>query len=135
MAFLCLIERLNKANIIATNKEILAYLVITIDGLGVTKMIKRLNEKFPKLLKVSFDTKMNHLSKIVASDYDSHSRARNTILTRPLHIKGEQYINVPSFVVSKRSCFLSSKELLVLAYLKSMPQSKFSGLLSVIAKK
>lgn len=135
VAFLHLVSKLNKAFITATNKEIAAYLGTTDDGSGVSKMIRNINKKYPKLLKVSFDTPVNHLGKIMTIDKDCYSKARNIVLTRELHIKGNDYVNIPAFVAEKRSCFLSSNELKVLAYIKAMPEKHFKGLLRVIAKK
>ncbi len=135
VAFICLIDKLNKANIIATNKEISAYLGITIDGSGVTKMINRINEKFPKLIKVDFNTSINHLGKIMSTDKDCYSVGRNITLARELHIKGNTYVNIPAFALSKRSCFMSTNEIRVLGFIKSMPEKQFTGLLRVISKK
>ncbi len=135
VAFVCLVNKLNKANTTATNKEISGHLGITLGGSYVAKIIKAINEKHPGLIKLDFNVTVNHTGKIMSNDKDCYSHGRNIILTRPLHIKGETYINLPNFAIEKRSCFLSSNELRVFAYLKAMPDKQFTGLLRVISKK
>ncbi len=135
IAFVCLIDKLNKAHLTATNKEVSAYLGITRDGSYVSKIIKAINEKHPGLIKLDFNTTVNHVGKIMPSDENHHYLGRNIILTRPLHIKGQHYSNLPSFAVTNRSYFLDSNELKVYDYLKAMPEKQFIGLLRVISIK
>lgn len=133
VAFVCLVEKLNKANLVATNKEIAEYLGTT--KTYVHRMIKNINEKLSGLLIVRNDLKVNHLGKIVKDDYEYGRKVRTIHLSRPLHIKDNEYINIDTNIVSKKSLFLSGNELSVLKHIKSMPSGSFKGLLRNISTK
>lgn len=132
IAFIFLIEKLNKANLIASNKEIEAAIGVRFDG--VHDLYQNINNKYPGLVIVTYE-KVNKFGRVVSGDNQNSQLKRVIRLSRPLHIKGETYINLPSFASEKRSCFLSSTELQVLGYLKAFQDNPFRGYLKTITSK
>ncbi len=132
VAFVVLLHELQKANLTMTNREFGSYLGIHPDTLN--KMYKNINSKFPNLIAVTQED-VNLNGRILSKTTEHSSIGRVLRLTRPLHVKGETYINLPMFVLTKRSTFLSSNELKILGYLKALPQNSFKGYLRVIGAK
>lgn len=125
-----MISKLNKASLIATNKEYS-------EALGIRKtyvhqMIKKINAIHPGLIKVEYKP-VTRFCKIVNDD--SFPKGRVLTLTTDIHTKGEAFINLPDFVFNNQATFLSSNELRVLGYLKSFEGKSFKGFLKTIIAK
>lgn len=125
-----MISKLNKANIVATNKEYAAHLDCA--PTYIHEMVDLINVKHPGLISVEYKH-VNHLYKV--TNNESHPKARVITLTSDIHTKGEAFINLPDFVFSNKSTFLSSNELQVLGYLNSFKDGSFKGFLSLIIEK
>lgn len=129
-AFLVMTSNLNKANVVATNKEYATHLDCT--PTYIHEMIDLINSKHPGLIEVEYKH-VNHLHKI--TNNKNHPKARVITLTSDIHTKGEAFLNLPDFVFKNPATFLSSNELQVLGYLSSFKDGSFKGFLSLIIEK
>ena len=141
LAFLVFLDKLTRAKLAFTNKEACEALGVAYHKATIPNMIRRINETHPGLIEVNMSAYRNSKWSLKNLRFDkdtgeilvhNFTKCRSIKLTRPLHIKGEEYINIPSTLYD--SVHISGNELFIIKFLKSIGNN-FKGYQKVLAKK